>query len=87
VTYECNPDIGVLRRYSGYPLVEKNQPTPPDVAPVLLANRVAKRANACTMTYDTNANTRMGIVSISLTLEEAGESVTLLHQVHVSNVP
>jgi len=57
------------------------------VAPVLLANRVAKRANACTMTYDTNANTRMGIVSISLTLEEAGESVTLLHQVHVSNVP
>lgn len=39
------------------------------------------------MTYDTNANTRMGIVSMSLTLEEAGESVTLLHQVHVSNVP
>lgn len=87
VTYECNPDAGLLRRYSGYPLVEKNQPTPPDVAPVLLANRVAKRANACTMTYDTNANTRMGIVSMSLTLEEAGESVTLLHQVHVSNVP
>ncbi len=88
VTYECNPDAGLLRRYSGYPLVEKNQPTPPGVAPVLLANRVANRANACTMTYDANvANTRMGVVSMSLTLEEAGESVTLLHQVHVSNVP
>ena len=88
VTYECNPDAGVLRRYSGYALVGAAQPTPPGVAPVLLADRVANRANACTMTYDANvANTRMGVVSMSLTLEEAGESVTLLHQVHVSNVP
>lgn len=88
VTYECNPDRGVLRRYSGYALVGAAQPTPPGVAPVLLADRVANRANACTMTYDANvANTRMGVVSMSLTLEEAGESVTLLHQVHVSNVP
>ena len=88
VTYECNPDIGVLRRYSGYALVGAAQPTPPGVVPVLLAQRVANRANACTMTYDANvANTRMGVVSMSLTLEEAGESVTLLHQVHVSNVP
>lgn len=88
VTYECNPDAGVLRRYSGYALVGAAQPTPPGVAPVLLAQRVANRANACTMTYDANvANTRMGVVSMSLTLEEAGESVTLLHQVHVSNVP
>lgn len=88
VTYECNPDRGLLRRYSGYALVGAVQPTPPGVAPVLLAERVANRANACTMTYDANvANTRMGVVSMSLTLEEAGESVTLLHQVHVSNVP
>ena len=88
VTYECNPDAGLLRRYSGYALVGAVQPTPPGVAPVLLADRVANRANACTMTYDANvANTRMGVVSMSLTLEEAGESVTLLHQVHVSNVP
>ncbi len=88
VTYECNPDTGLLRRYSGYALVGAAQPTPPGVAPVLLADRVANRATACTMTYDANvANTRMGVVSMSLTLEEAGESVTLLHQVHVSNVP
>jgi len=88
VTYECNPDTGVLRRYSGYALVGPTQLTPPGGASVLLAQQVAKRANACTMTYDANvANTRMGVVSMSLTLEEAGESVTLLHQVHVSNVP
>jgi len=91
VTYECNPTTGLLIRHSGYgmPPAGGAQPTPPaGTVAAILANRVSNRATACTIVYDANvANTRTGIVSMSLTLEEQGEAVTLFHQVHVSNVP
>jgi MSHA biogenesis protein MshO len=91
VTYGCDPASGELRRYSGYglpPTGSGTQAVPPvGAASALLAEGVT----ACTVTYDSNvANTRSGVVSISLTLADPDapdESVTLFHQVHVSNVP
>ncbi|MFC5301505.1 PulJ/GspJ family protein [Azospira restricta] len=85
VTYECDPATGQLRRHAGYGIVLASaaQPTPPAGGTQSL---MVDRVLGCTFVYDANvSNVRTGIVSLSLTLGEAGESVTLFHQVHVSN--
>lgn len=86
VTYECNPTAGQVRRYAGYG-IQAAQPTPPAVAAALLVDGVA----ACSFSYDNAAITatllRTGVVSMNLNLSQAGESVSLLQQVHVDNVP
>jgi MSHA biogenesis protein MshO len=82
VTYACNPVSGELRRYWNYAIAAA-QPAPPATANnALLARNVA----ACVFTYNT-VTQRSGVVSLSLTLSQAGESVNLFQQVHVINVP
>lgn len=87
VTYECapnagNPAIGYLRRYAGY-AIQSAQPSPPAVTSAILASNVS----ACAMSYQSGVQQRSGLVTLSLTLTKQGESVTLYHEVHVSNVP
>lgn len=88
VTYECapnaaNPALGVLRRYAGYGF-SGTQPMPPGVAPSLLAGQVAE----CNLTYDPDVTRmRTGLVTLWLRLEESGESIRLVHQMHVENAP
>lgn len=91
VTYRCDPATGELRRNWSYglpPTGDGTQAAPPEAAASAL---LAEGVTACTITYDSNvANTRTGVVSISLTLADpqaVEESVTLFHQVHVSNIP
>lgn len=83
VTYECNPGVGALRRYSGYPIAAA-QPTPPASTPYVLASDVTN----CTIAYEASvAATRSGVVKIWLQLSDSDETVTLFHQVHVVNTP
>lgn len=85
VTYECNPTLQQIRRHAGY-AIALAQPTPPGGTPALLVDGVT----ACGFTYDnaaTNATLRTGVVSMSLRLTQAAESVNLVQQVHVDNVP
>ncbi len=91
VTYGCvgaetdasGNGIGTLRRYSGYWdfTTDATVFTPP-AGGVVLADKVG----ACTISYDP-AETRFGLLTVQLTLTEAGESVTLHHQMHVNNIP
>jgi MSHA biogenesis protein MshO len=82
VTYECNPVAGVLRRYANYAIANA-QPTPPGVAPDLLAQNVSN----CTITYAV-ANQRTGVVSIWLDLADASVArISLFQQMLVNNVP
>ncbi len=80
VTYAC--EGGVLNRYAGYAL-SSVQATPPAGGGAL----VSRNVSACNFSYDPGAGQRAGLVTMRLTLSEAGERVTLLHQVHVVNVP
>jgi MSHA biogenesis protein MshO len=96
VTYACTPDpgnpaAGVIRRYSGY-AIQQSQP----VTPVALTGGsnvlMASNVSACAFAYSANAvNMRNGVVAIALTLTQSTptgpESVNLLQQVHVANVP
>lgn len=48
---------------------------------------VTRNVIDCNFTYDPGATQRAGLVTMRLTLEEQGEQITLLHQVHVVNAP
>ncbi|GAA5179895.1 type II secretion system protein [Niveibacterium umoris] len=89
VTYECAPQSsgnsgsGTLTRYWGYALSATQPTTFPGASAAPLAGRVA----ACSIDYGQAAIDQNGLVSLSLTLRQNGESVTLTHEVLVNNVP
>lgn len=84
VSYACNPTAGTLTRYWGYAIAPV-QPTPPaaPASSALLANRVS----ACIFTYQPGVTERGGLVSMTLSLSQAGETVSLYATTQVSNQP
>lgn len=90
VTYECanvgsanGTGTGTLLRHSGYWDFTTSRAV--FVAPTggaILADKVS----ACSISYDLTEQ-RFGLLSVSLTLTEANESVTLHSQMHVNNIP
>jgi MSHA biogenesis protein MshO len=97
ISYICDPSVGQTNmvRYSNYAF-QSTQPTtaatfaaltsPP--TPAFLSGDVVTKASTCDIVYDSGSAKRGGIITISLTLADpTGESITLLHQVHVLNAP
>lgn len=82
VSYVFNATSGTLERYAGY-AISTSQSTLPGVTPSTMADHVS----SCTFTYDPGTPQRSGLVSLRLTLTDDGETITLLHQVHVENAP
>jgi len=103
VTYACVGTLGALdgnqngrarlMRYWGYGF-NASQVAPPTVvggatgigavghSEAVLADKVS----GCNIIYDVPSQ-RAGLVAISLTLTDGGESVSLYHEVHVNNSP
>lgn len=81
VSYLCNPGNGELRRNANYP-ISAAQPTN-TAQGVLLSDRVT----ACNFAFNPGSATRGGLLSMSLTLADGDERITVLHQVHVFNAP
>lgn len=48
---------------------------------------LARHVQNATFTYHPGSPSRSGLMTLKLTLEDAGEQVSLLHQVHVLNFP
>jgi len=92
VTYRCTPGApdshgngtGTLTRISGYP-VALTQPTAfgPGATQALLARNVT----ACQIAYTPLVTQTMGLVALRLQLTRGNETVSLYHEVHVSNIP
>lgn len=80
VSYFCNPAAGTLTRHSGY-AIQATQPNPPPGGAV-----IAQDILSCTFTYD-QINERYGLVAMRIVLRKNNETVSLYHEVHVSNVP
>lgn len=81
VSYRCNAGTnGTLERYGPY-AIQAVQPTPSTGG-----NRLADRVTGCCFRMNALSAHR-GLLTLSLTLSEAGESVNLLHQVHMDNTP
>lgn len=82
VSYSC--DNGSLWRYSGYSISSAQSHTPSGTTGQLLVNQVSH----CVFTYNAGTATHSGLLTLQLTLsDDSGESVTLLHQIHVDNMP
>ena len=90
VSYLCDTGAGTLTRYSGYAIASSQADRDSD-AELLAAGAsstlIATRVSACAMSYAPGTAQRAGLVSISLAVADTGETVSLLHQVHVDNVP
>lgn len=90
VSWICDPATGTFRRFAGYAPASDHALR--DSAAELLAagarvTLVAADVAACGVDYSPGAAHRSALVSARLQLARAGESVTLLHQVHVENAP
>jgi MSHA biogenesis protein MshO len=86
VKYLCNQTSGTLRRYSGYAI----SATPSTIAPggVGVVNAlVANNVSGCQFDYTPGTAQRAGLVTLRVTINKDGESIWLVHQVHVENAP
>lgn len=90
VTYLCDTLGGSLRRYAGY-AISNDQALRDSHAELLAAGAsftvLSDRINNCNINYSQGTAQRAGLVTMSVSVAEAGEQVALLHQVHVNNVP
>jgi MSHA biogenesis protein MshO len=88
VTYLCDTTApGTLTRYAGYAM-QAAQPTNPAVAPLSTAPSIAQVSgsiSACSVTSTTAQVQAEGIVTLRLTLANAGGTVALMHQVQLDN--
>lgn len=90
VSYLCDLLSQTLVRYSGYAITANHSNRDSNaelVAAGASATLITDNVSACSANYTPGTAQRSGLISLSLTVSEAGENVSLLHQVHVDNVP
>lgn len=94
VTYIC--DSGNLWRYWGYAIqVDQNNTNTVAKLDALVGTATTTRGSAllaqnvqtCIFTYEPGVTQRSALIAMRLTLVQSGETVSLYHEVHVSNVP
>lgn len=87
VSFVCDSSTGQLRRYEDYGIQAVQPVTDAQLggSGALLADNVA----GCAFSYTGGAGTRHGLVTLRVQVQDAAtsESVALLYQVHVVNVP
>lgn len=83
ISYVCDPVTNrTLTRFSGYPITAAQSATPGGTTAV-----AADHVSGCRFSYQAGTSQRSGLVTLELTLTDQGESISLLHQVHVFNAP
>lgn len=79
-----------IRRYSNY-AITANHSAVDEPAELLGAGAaeslLVEQVSACRFSYQPGTATRGGLVTVALTVAEAGEQVSVMQQVHVSNLP
>lgn len=90
LSYLCDLSTGTLTRYSGYNITASHSDR--DSAAELIAagaasTLVSDQLSACNIAYAPGTSQRAGLVSLQLGIADVGETISLLHQVHVNNVP
>jgi len=90
VSFLCDTATGNLNRYDGY-TITSNHADRDSAAELLAAGGtgalMSDNMSACTFTFTPGTAQRAGLITLSLTVSQDGESIILLQQVHVDNVP
>lgn len=84
VSYICDLGAGTLTRYWGYPILTAQPAAAPNNASGAL---IATNVSGCNFSYSPGIQGGIGLVAMQITLTQNNESVTLYHEVHVTNVP
>ena len=71
-----------MQRYSGYSILPA-QPVPPAVTGALVTDKLT----SCSFVYVAGQSQRDALVTVRLDLTDTGETVSLIQQIHVNNVP
>jgi MSHA biogenesis protein MshO len=92
VSYLCDLVQGSMRRYWGYSRRTNHSDVDSHAELLALANPaentlIGGRVTACRFEYSPGTPSRNAVLSLRLSLAEAGEGVTLLEQIGVSNLP
>jgi MSHA biogenesis protein MshO len=90
VTYLCSTVAGTLTRYQGYSIATSQAARDSNaelLAAGASASLIADQLTGCTFTYTPGSAERGGLLVLQFTISSQGESVSLLSQVHVDNVP
>lgn len=85
ISYICDPVSQRITRYHNY-AYSIGQPT---AAPLGAAEGplVTQLAGCSSPNYSAGTAQRGGLITLEISLSDSGESIRLLHQVHVGNVP
>lgn len=84
ISYRCDLIARTLLRYAGYAITAAQANPPAGVTGQLLANNI----RTCSFAYTSATATRSGLVTLQIRLTDSGgESVELIHQIHVDNAP
>lgn len=90
VSYLCDTAAGTLIRYEGYSIATSQAARDSNaelVAAGASASLMVDQLTGCTFTYTPGTAERGGLLILRFTISSQGESVSLLSQVHVDNVP
>lgn len=92
VSFICDTASGTLKRYEGYNRQALQTAVDSDAEMMSLSNPaeaslLGSRISDCDFSYSPGTSTRNGVLTIALSITERGESVQLLQQVRVSNIP
>ena len=90
VSYLCDAVAGTLVRYQGYSIASSQTSRDTDgelVGAGGTASLMANQVVGCNFTYTPGTAERGGLLVLKITVGAQGESISLLSQVHVDNVP
>lgn len=88
VSYLCDTGTGTINRYSGY-AIQSTQPVTAATFTALSASAgtLVDNVTACSFTYTPGSTQSNATVSMRIALTEGGETVTLMRQVSIRNIP
>ena len=88
VTYLCDTSSGTLMRYAGYAIsATQSVGAGSLLAAGASASKISADVGACQFTFTNGTAQRNALVTATLQLARAGESVQLLHEVQLANAP
>jgi len=87
VSYLCDTAAGTLMRYSGYSIAATQPASAGALAGATAVSKVAGDVGSCQFTFTPGTAQRNALSTLVLQLTQSGESVQLLHEVHLANSP
>ena len=84
ISYVCDTANRRIVRYRGYS-ISAAQPVPPPNDGT--TDTVISELSSCSMAYAAGTAQRGGVLTLQIGIDDSGETINLLHQVHVVNVP